>query len=93
MEGGGGEGGERGEVGGWIRGGRKEERWVRRCIVISTCLSLQRDLRDIGCYIKVIDGCQQLDKETRYLQCVCHTQWLWDILESLIVCCHGSRSL
>ena len=24
-----------------------------------------RDLRDIGCYIKVIDGCQQLDKETR----------------------------
>jgi hypothetical protein len=26
-----------------------------------------RDLRDIGCYIKVIDGCQQLDKETRIL--------------------------
>lgn len=28
--------------------------------------SLNRDLQDIGCYIKVIDGCQQLDKETRY---------------------------
>ena len=26
-----------------------------------------RDLRDIGCYIKVIDGCQQLDRETRYI--------------------------
>eukprot|EP00794_Sanderia_malayensis_P010733 gene10733-11882_t len=25
----------------------------------------ERDLRDIGCYLKVIDGCQQLDKETR----------------------------
>jgi len=24
-----------------------------------------RDLHDIGCYAKVIDGCQQLDKETR----------------------------
>ncbi|CAB4012834.1 FORGETTER 1-like [Paramuricea clavata] len=28
-------------------------------------LDAQRDLQDIGCYIKVIDGCQQLDKETR----------------------------
>lgn len=26
-----------------------------------------RDLHDIGCYAKVIDGCQQLDKETRYI--------------------------
>ena len=25
-----------------------------------------RDLHDIGCYVKVIDGCQQLDKETRW---------------------------
>jgi len=30
-------------------------------------MDAERDLRDIGCYIKVIDGCQQLDKETRYL--------------------------
>ena len=28
---------------------------------------LPRDLQDIGCYIKVIDGCQQLDRETRYI--------------------------
>jgi len=28
-------------------------------------LDAQRDLHDIGCYAKVIDGCQQLDKETR----------------------------
>lgn len=28
-------------------------------------LDAQRDLHDIGCYVKVIDGCQQLDKETR----------------------------
>ena len=27
-----------------------------------------RDLNDIGCFIKVIDGCQQLDKETRYVR-------------------------
>ena len=26
------------------------------------------DLRDIGCHVKVIDGCQQLDKETRYIR-------------------------
>ena len=30
-----------------------------------------RDLRDIGCYIKVIDGCQQLDKETRFVIFIC----------------------
>ena len=28
-------------------------------------LLIFRDLHDIGCYAKVIDGCQQLDKETR----------------------------
>lgn len=28
-------------------------------------LDAQRDLNDIGCFVKVIDGCQQLDKETR----------------------------
>ncbi|CAH3194436.1 unnamed protein product [Porites evermanni] len=28
-------------------------------------LDAQRDLHDIGCFIKVIDGCQQLDRETR----------------------------
>jgi len=35
-------------------------------------LVIYRDLRDIGCYIKVIDGCQQLDKETRceYYHCI-----------------------
>ncbi|XP_073256050.1 protein strawberry notch homolog 1-like [Porites lutea] len=27
-------------------------------------LDAQRDLHDIGCFVKVIDGCQQLDKET-----------------------------
>ncbi|XP_038050120.1 protein FORGETTER 1-like [Patiria miniata] len=27
----------------------------------------QRDFHDIGCHIKVIEGCQQLDKETRVL--------------------------
>ena len=27
---------------------------------------LFRDLRDVGCYVKVIDGCQQLDKKTKY---------------------------
>lgn len=42
-------------------------RWVTECVVVSNCSSLHRDLHDIGCYIKVIDGCQQLDKETRYL--------------------------
>lgn len=26
---------------------------------------IHRDLQDIGCYINVIEGCQQLDKETR----------------------------
>ncbi|CAH3034314.1 unnamed protein product [Porites lobata] len=30
-------------------------------------LDAQRDLHDIGCFVKVIDGCQQLDKETRYM--------------------------
>ncbi|XP_066924417.1 uncharacterized protein [Clytia hemisphaerica] len=25
----------------------------------------ERDLRDIGCYVKVIDGCQQLDQKTK----------------------------
>ena len=24
-----------------------------------------RDLGDLGCYVKVIDGCQELDKHTR----------------------------
>lgn len=33
---------------------------------ISDCFSFFRDLHDIGCFVKVIDGCQQLDKETRY---------------------------
>ncbi|XP_031566400.1 protein strawberry notch homolog 2-like [Actinia tenebrosa] len=35
---------------------------------ISTDLKVdaQRDLNDIGCFIKVIEGCQQLDKETKY---------------------------
>ena len=28
-------------------------------------IDAQRDLSDIGCYIKVIDGCQELDKETK----------------------------
>ncbi|XP_078614112.1 uncharacterized protein LOC144883439 isoform X1 [Branchiostoma floridae x Branchiostoma japonicum] len=34
---------------------------------ISTDLKLdaERDLRDIGCYVKVIEGCQQLDRETK----------------------------
>ena len=34
---------------------------------ISDCFSFVRDLHDIGCFVKVIDGCQQLDKETRYM--------------------------
>ena len=34
---------------------------------ISDCFSFVRDLHDIGCFVKVIDGCQQLDKETRYV--------------------------
>eukprot|EP00731_Ephydatia_muelleri_P029060 Em0020g704a len=28
-------------------------------------MDAERDLGDLGCYIKVIDGCQQLDKETK----------------------------
>ena len=28
-------------------------------------IDAQRDLNDIGCYIKVIDGCHELDKETK----------------------------
>ena len=28
-------------------------------------IDAQRDLNDIGCYIKVIDGCKELDKETK----------------------------
>ena len=32
----------------------------------SSFLLSARDLHDIGCHIKVIDGCQQLDRETRY---------------------------
>lgn len=27
----------------------------------------RRDLTDIGCYVKIIDGCQELDRETRVL--------------------------
>ena len=29
-----------------------------------------RDLNDIGCYIRVINGCHQLDKETRLVYVV-----------------------
>lgn len=31
-------------------------------------LTYFRDLSDINCYIKVIEGCQQLDKQTRWEQ-------------------------
>jgi hypothetical protein len=38
-------------------------------------LNMFRDLEDIGCYIKVIHGCQQLDKETRYSEmCICEIE-------------------
>lgn len=26
-----------------------------------------RDMEDLGCYIKIIEGCQQLDRETKYV--------------------------
>ena len=35
--------------------------------ICSLYMHISSDLRDIGCYIKVIDGCQQLDKETRFI--------------------------
>ena len=28
-------------------------------------MDARRDLEDIGCFVKVIEGCQQLDRETR----------------------------
>ena len=34
-------------------------------LVMCMLLCTDRDLGDLGCYIKVIDGCQQLDKETK----------------------------
>ncbi|XP_048247301.1 protein FORGETTER 1-like isoform X2 [Haliotis rufescens] len=45
--------------------GRTKHVWF----TISTDLIVdsRRDLSDIGCYIKVIDGCQELDRETRVL--------------------------
>ncbi|CAH3176312.1 unnamed protein product, partial [Porites lobata] len=43
--------------------GRSRHTWFS--ISADLRLDAQRDLHDIGCFVKVIDGCQQLDKETR----------------------------
>ncbi|XP_055959526.1 protein strawberry notch homolog 1 [Patella vulgata] len=45
--------------------GRTKNIWF----TISTDLIVdsRRDLSDIGCFVKVIDGCQELDRETRVL--------------------------
>ncbi|XP_064614960.1 uncharacterized protein LOC135479136 [Liolophura sinensis] len=45
--------------------GRTKHIWfsISSDLIVDAC----RDLQDIGCYIKVIEGCQQLDKETRVL--------------------------
>ena len=40
--------------------------YIYNCLCSSFLLPA-RDLHDIGCHIKVIDGCQQLDRETRYI--------------------------
>ena len=60
---------EEGEGGGGLRG------YIYNCVcsssplfsLPSSSLLSARDLHDIGCHIKVIDGCQQLDRETRYV--------------------------
>eukprot|EP00049_Salpingoeca_infusionum_P014447 m.270271 g.270271 ORF g.270271 m.270271 type:complete len:1323 (+) comp15677_c0_seq4:246-4214(+) len=45
--------------------GRKQHLWFS----VSTDLRLdaERDLNDLGCFINVIDGCQELDRKTRAL--------------------------
>ena len=45
--------------------GRTKSIWftISSDLIVDT----KRDLNDIGCYVKVIDGCQELDKHTRVL--------------------------
>ncbi|KAK3094762.1 hypothetical protein FSP39_005887 [Pinctada imbricata] len=43
--------------------GRTKHIWFS--ISADLIVDTRRDLSDLGCYIKVIDGCQELDKETR----------------------------
>ncbi|CAH1780986.1 unnamed protein product, partial [Owenia fusiformis] len=45
--------------------GRTKHIWFS--ISTDLIVDARRDLEDIGCYVKVIEGCQQLDKETRAL--------------------------
>ena len=44
--------------------GRTKHIWFS--ISTDLIVDARRDLSDIGCYIRVIEGAQQLDKETRY---------------------------
>ncbi|XP_065178274.1 uncharacterized protein LOC135808951 [Sycon ciliatum] len=44
---------------------RNRRRHIWFSISGDLCLDAQRDVTDLGCYLKVISGCQQLDKETR----------------------------
>eukprot|EP00961_Rhodomonas_salina_P010499 140938-Rhodomonas_salina.2 len=46
----------------WARG-RKQHVWVSTSGDLK--LDAERDLRDLGVHVKVIDGCQQLDTESR----------------------------
>ena len=45
--------------------GRKRHVWISSSHDLRR--DAERDLRDLGCYIKVIDGCKELDKETKAL--------------------------
>ena len=44
---------------------RKRTKHIWFSIATDLIFDARRDLADIGCHIKVIEGCQQLDKESR----------------------------
>ena len=44
---------------------KKNTRFVFASNILFYVFVYDRDLEDIGCYVKVIEGCQQLDKETK----------------------------
>ncbi|XP_060078626.1 uncharacterized protein LOC132558114 [Ylistrum balloti] len=46
---------------------RKRTKHIWFTISSDLIVDSRRDLTDIGCYVKVIDGCQELDRETRVL--------------------------
>ncbi|OWF49684.1 Protein strawberry notch [Mizuhopecten yessoensis] len=46
---------------------RKRTKHIWFTISSDLIVDSRRDLTDIGCYVKVIDGCQELDRQTRVL--------------------------